>query len=620
MNYIFAENLTKHYGDKLLFEKISFHVDAGKKIALIARNGAGKTTLFKVLMGEEPADEGRIEFHKDLRISFLKQEPDLNNNNNIIAEVFFSDNPIIKAIRFYEACLENPADEQQMKTAIAEMDSQHAWEYEVKVKTILSKLGIARLNQSIGTLSGGERKRVALAKVLINDPDLLILDEPTNHLDLAMIEWLEDFLASEKITLFMVTHDRCFLDRLCDEILELHQGTLNRYTGNYADYLEKKAARDEVQKRTVERARSLLRTELEWMRRMPKARGTKAKSRVDSFYKLEEKATRKVGEKQVSIEVKEERLGGKIIELHAVKKAFDENQILNSFDYKFKRFDRVGIVGKNGSGKSTLLNILTAYEPIDGGKVVTGETVKIGYYRQEGMNLKDQKRIIEVVKDVAEFIPMPKGQKLYAAQLLERFLFPRKTHFNYISTLSGGEKRRLYLLTILMDNPNFLILDEPTNDLDIMTLNVLEDFLGSFKGCLVIVSHDRFFMDKLVEHLFVFGEIGDVSDFPGNYSQYRVWKKKQDRLRKIEKAKTVAAQKPKRDKTRRSYQEQREFDKLEIELEELEIKKDELNRELTEAISDHEKLVKFTTELDEVVKSIDHKTDRWLELSELDPN
>ncbi len=620
MNYIFAENLTKHYGDKLLFEGISFRVDQGKKIALIARNGAGKTTLFKALMGEEPVDEGRIEFKKDLRIGFLKQEPDLLEVNNILQEVFFSDNPAIAAIRNYEMCLENPEDEEAMKEAIALMDSQQAWEYEVKVKLILSRLGITRLSQTIGTLSGGEKKRVALAKVLISDPDLLILDEPTNHLDLMMIEWLEDFLKTEKMTLLMVTHDRYFLDRVCDEILELYQGELHRFTGNYSSYLEKKAARDEIQKRTVERAQSLMRTELDWMRRMPKARGTKAKARVDSFYRLKETADQKIGEKQVSIEIKEERIGGKIVEFHAVKKAFGDLKILDSFDYKFQRYDRVGVVGKNGSGKSTFLNMLTGEEGIDGGKIVIGETLKIGYYRQDGMKIKEQKRIYEVVKDVAEFIPMPGGQKLYAAQLLERFLFPRKTHFNHVSTLSGGERRRLYLLTVLMDNPNFLILDEPTNDLDIMTLSVLEDFLGSFKGCLVIVSHDRFFMDKLVDHIFVFEGEGMTRDFPGNYTHYREWKRKEDKKKHAERQAKTESTKPKREKTRRSYQEQREFEQLEKDLEALEERKVELNQRLTEEITDHNKLIELTTELDKVVKSLDEKTDRWLELSEFDPN
>lgn len=619
MNLLSVENLTKSYGIRTLFEDVTFGLDKGQKAALVARNGTGKTTLLNLLMGKDSPDSGEVIYRKDIKVGFLPQLPELNESNTILEEVFASGNTIIQAIKRYEKSLLNPDNQDEMQAAFEQMERVEGWDYEVRIKQILSQLKVDRMDQVISTLSGGQRKRVAMAKVLIEGPDLIILDEPTNHLDLEMIEWLENFLAREELSILMVTHDRYFLDRVCDVIFELDNQQVYRYKGNYSYYLEKKAEREYNEKTEVEKAKSLMKTELEWIRRQPKARGTKSKSRVDSFEVLKQKATKKLEQRQLELEINMHRLGSKIVECHKVQKRFGELPILNNFDYTFKRGDRIGILGKNGVGKSTFLNMMTGKEPVDGGKIVIGETVVFGYYTQAGMNIKDEKRVIEVIRDIAEYIPLAKGRKLSAAQLLERFLFNRKQHYDYVGKLSGGEKKRLYLLTILIQNPNFLILDEPTNDLDIVTLTVLEDFLNEFPGVLVVVTHDRFFMDKLVDHCFVFKGGGEIADFPGNYTQFREWSlQKQREEKKIAPAKTEKAQKekPAAVKTKLSYKEKLEFERLEGEIEQLEQRKTELTEFLNSGATDHEKLMEAGDELGRIIPELEEKEMRWLELSE----
>lgn len=619
MNYLSVENLTKSFGDRVLFESLTFGIDQGQKIAFIAKNGTGKSTFLKILFGTEGYDSGNIVFRKGIKTGFLQQSPSFSEKATIEQVVFQSDSEQIKAILEYEKAAKNPNDSETLQLAFDKMDALDAWNYETKIKQILGQLNIHNLNQKVSELSGGQQKRIALAQVLIEEPDFLILDEPTNHLDIEMIEWLENYLSKENTTLLMVTHDRYFLERVCNEIIELDDRTLYKYKGNYSYFLEKKQERQEVFEANVAKAKNLYRKELEWMRRMPKARGTKAKYREDAFYKTEEIAKQKKDEGKVSIEINMNRLGGKILEVHHARKSYGDLKILDDFNFVFKKKERVGIVGKNGVGKTTFLNILLGQESLDGGKIVQGETVVFGYYTQKGMQLKDSKRVIETIKDIAEVIPLTKGKKLTAAQLLEKFLFPKHMHYNYVEKLSGGEKRRLYLLTILMKNPNFLILDEPTNDLDIITLNVLEDFLEDFPGCLMIVSHDRYFMDKLVDHLFVFEGDGKVKDFIGKYNDYRLALKQEVSKEKAEKKQDhIQENKPKQEqtKTKLSYKEKVEFEQLEKEIPLLESKKEELNQLLIDNTSNHEELMKITEELGEVSQMLDDKTDRWLELSE----
>ena len=529
MQYLQGKNLSKRYGDKLLFSDISFIINQGEKVALVAANGTGKSSLIRALAGIEPVDSGEIQFAKNIRVDFLMQEPELNLDLSVIENVLFADNPATKAIIAYEDCVENPGNEEALNKAMNAMDASQAWDYEAKVKQILSRLNCPENNRKVALLSGGEQKRVALAKALINEPDFLVLDEPTNHLDLEMIEWLEQYLTQTNLTLFMVTHDRYFLENVCTRILEIDHPPegmdgfhLYNYTGNYSDYVTKKELRRENEAASVSRAQNLMRTEKEWMSRMPKARTTKSKSRIDSFFELKKQATASRSAEEVELQINPTRLGSKILELHNVSKSFGDKMLFEKFDYKFQRFDKVGIIGPNGSGKSTFIKTITGELETDTGKVVIGDTIKFGVYSQSGMNLKEGMKVIDVVRDIGEYIPLKSGGKLTAGQLLERFLFPREMQYVHVSKLSGGEKRRLYLLTVLMENPNFLILDEPTNDLDIMTLNILEDFLMDFPGCLIVVSHDRYFMDKLVEHCFVFGNEGEIQDFPGNYSHYRL--------------------------------------------------------------------------------------------------
>ncbi|MDF1672418.1 MAG: ABC-F family ATP-binding cassette domain-containing protein [Vicingaceae bacterium] len=621
MNYLSVENLTKSFGVRVLFENITFGIDQGQKVAFIAKNGTGKSTFLKILFGTEGYDSGNVVFRKGIKTGFLKQAPIFPKGSSISEVVFNSKSEQIQAILAYEKAVKNPDDSEVMQQAFDKMDALDAWNYETKIKQILGQLNIHDLDQNVGELSGGQQKRIALAQVLIEEPDFIILDEPTNHLDVEMIEWLENHLAKENVTLLMVTHDRYFLERVCNEIIELDDQTLYKYKGNYSYFLEKKQEREEVFEANVSKAQNLFRKELEWMRRQPKARGTKAKSREGAFYQTKEIAHQKKDNSKVDIEINMSRLGSKILEIHHARKSFGDLKILDDFNYIFKKKERVGIVGKNGVGKTTFLDIILGKQNLDGGKVVQGETVVFGYYTQSGMKLKDDKKVIETIKDIAEVIPLTKGKKITASQLLERFLFPKHMHYNLVEKLSGGEKRRLYLLTILMKNPNFLILDEPTNDLDIITLNVLEEFLMDFPGCLMIVSHDRYFMDKLVDHLFVFEGEGKVKDFIGKYNDYRLALKnnptKEIKVTNQPVKKNVEeVVVPSQSKTKLSYKEKVEFEQLEKDIPLLESKKVELNNLLVENTSNHEEIMKITDELGQVSTELDEKSDRWLALSE----
>ncbi|CAG0958260.1 MAG: ABC-F family ATP-binding cassette domain-containing protein [Bacteroidetes bacterium] len=618
MNLLSVENLSKEYGEKPLFDKISFGIEQGQRVALVARNGAGKTTLLNILNKKDIADEGNVIFRNDIRVSFLEQEPRFDMNLTVYDALFFSENEHQKAVKAYEIALETN-DSKKIEEAMLLMDSLNAWDYEAKVKQILFKLKISWLNQKINSLSGGQLKRLALARVLIEEPQLLIMDEPTNHLDLEMIEWLENYFTRNDITLLVVTHDRYFLDNVCTDILELENRKLYRYKGNFEYFIEKKAEREFNEIQELDKAKNLYRRELEWVRKMPKARGTKSKSRVDAFHQLEDKIAGKRKTEELKLNVKMSRIGGKILELKKVYKSFDNISILKGFDYTFRTGERIGIVGKNGIGKSTLLNIIAGLENADSGKINLGETIVLGYYSQKGLQLKEDKRVIEVVKDIAEIIPLSDGSKLSASQFLQLFQFPPEMQYTFVSKLSGGEKKRLYLLTVLIKNPNFLLLDEPTNDLDLLTLSTLEDFLISFKGCLLIVSHDRYFMDKLVDQLFVFEGNGVVSGFSGNYSEYReklkieVKEVKDEKINRkdYEKLEVVNSKKEKL-----SYKEKFELESLEKEIQHLEERKKQLLEALQNSLIHHEQLAKYTEELADVNTLIDDKSFRWLELSE----
>lgn len=623
MNYLSVENLTKSFGSHVLFENISFGIDKGQKVAFIAKNGTGKSTLLKILAGEDGYDSGNVVFRNGIRTGILQQTPNFKDELTISQTIFKADSEQVNAILEYEKAIANPDDNERMQKAFEQMDALDAWDYEVRIKQILGQLQIHDLEQKIGELSGGQLKRIALAQVLIEEPDFIILDEPTNHLDLDMIEWLENHLTKENMTILMVTHDRYFLERICNEIIELDDETLYRYKGNYSYFLEKKEERETIFEANVDKAKNLYRKELEWMRRMPKARGTKAKSREDAFYTTEKVAHQRKDNSKVEMEVNMTRLGGKILELHHVKKSFGDLKILNDFSYIFKQKEKIGIVGKNGVGKTTFLDIILGLQKADGGKVIAGETVVFGYYTQKGMQFKEDKKVIETIKDIAEVIPLTKGRSLTAAQLLEKFLFHKSMHYNQVAKLSGGEKRRLYLLTILIKNPNFLILDEPTNDLDIMTLNVLEDFLEDFQGCLIIVTHDRYFMDKLVDHLFIFEGDGAIKDYLGKYSDYRENLKEKQLIEKqasksIVQKEVSAKLKKDEPKAKLSYKEKIEFQQLEKELEELELEKNNLMSALASMQADHNEIIRITNKIGEVGNLIDNKTERWLVLSEFE--
>lgn len=618
MNYLSVENLTKSFGERVLFKDLTFGIDKGDKVAIVAKNGNGKSTLLKILCGDGTEDSGRIVYRKGIRVDYLEQAENFQPNKSILDEVLNADTKEARAIKQYEKALANPDNTELYEKAFEEMNAVNAWDYDVKVNSILSQLKIENKNQLLGELSGGQKKRVALAKVLINEPDIMILDEPTNHLDLDMIEWLESHLSQTGSTIIMVTHDRYFLEVVCNTIIELEDKTIYKYNGNFSYYLEKKAERQEMLQATISKAKNLMRTELDWIRRQPKARGTKQKARVDAFKDLKKVATQKIKKDEMEIRVQMNRLGSKIVEIHRLGKQFGDKQLINDFSYVFKRGEKIGIVGANGSGKSTFLNMLTGSEEPSKGKIVVGETVVMGYYHQDGLKFKPEKRVIEVIKDIAEYIPLTKGRKMSAAQFLEKFLFPRDMHFQYVESLSGGEKKRLYLMTVLMQNPNFLILDEPTNDLDIFTLSVLEDYLESFEGCLIIVSHDRYFLDKLVEHTFYFRGDGEIKDVLGNYTAYRKFlKEEQSQKRSVEKELKKSGEKEK-DKTKKklSYKEQQEFDAIEGEIAALETEREELMEKMNAGTEDSETVNNMAIRLGEIGQLIEDKEMRWLELSE----
>ena len=616
MNLLTVEGVGKTFQDKAIFEDISFGINQGQKIALIAKNGSGKTTLLKVIAGELAPDQGEVNKRKGLRISFLAQEPQLNPSHTIEECILQSGNESIKVINRYENALLHPEDEEEYQAAFEAMDQHQAWDFETQYKQILFQLKLDQLNAKVGSLSGGQRKRIALCIALLEKPDLLVLDEPTNHLDLEMIEWLEAYFSKEKFTLLMVTHDRYFLERVCNEIIELDQGELYTYKGNYSYYLDKREARIAQETTEAHKNKQHFKKELEWMRRQPKARTTKSKSRIEDFKVIKAKAHQRRQEHQVQLEINMERLGTKMIEMHAIGKAYGEKTILDKFDYNFQRNDRIGIIGKNGTGKSTFLNLITGTDTVDSGKIIWGETVKFGYYTQGGIEVKTGQKVIEVIREFGEFIPLKKGRKISAQQLLERFLFDRKKQYDFVEKLSGGERKRLYLCTVLIQNPNFLILDEPTNDLDIVTLNVLESFLLDFPGCLIVVSHDRYFMDKIVDHLFVFRGGGQVEDFPGNYSDFRIYEDSQPKEENAKIAKDKSEWKNPKDKNKGlSYNDQKEFKRLEKEIARLEEKKAELELRFTEPTIPTEEITALSIELNTLSTEIETKTERWFELS-----
>lgn len=620
MNFLTLENVTRSYGEKVLFKNINLHIDKGQKIGLIAKNGTGKSTLMRVIAGKEGSEgeNAKITFRKDIRIGWLDQEPDFHPELDVLSAVLDEANPMVRVVKAYEKALAHPEKTEQLQLAMSQMDELNAWSFESKVKETLYRFRMENLDQKVSTLSGGQKKRIALVKILLEEPDFLILDEPTNHLDVEMIEWLEEYLSQPNITLFMVTHDRYFLENVCDSIIELEDGQLWRYSGSYSDYLEKKALKEEVEAVTYDRRKKLLKNELEWVRKSPAARTSKAKARVDSYYERKEaNDTLKPKKEEMSISIKENRMGTKIVELHNVGKSYGSKKIIDGFTYKFKRKERVGIIGPNGTGKSTFLQLLTQALDPDTGKVVVGDTVVFGHYRQEGIQLLQDKRVIDVVRDIAEVIPLEKGKELTAAQLLERFLFSRAQQQVYVSQLSGGERRRLYLITVLMRNPNFLILDEPTNDLDVMTLQVLEDFLEDFPGCLLVVTHDRYFMDKLVDHLFVFEGEGKIRDFLGTHVEYRLLKRQEELQRRqaaadrpSAKAETTVA-KPGLTSTERN-----EMKKLEREMAQAEQRKKEIEERFQAADITPSEISTLSSELGVIQSTLDEKEMRWLELSE----
>ncbi len=644
MNYLSVESVSKSYGSKVLFDKISFGLNQGQRMALIAKNGAGKSTLLKIITGKEISDSGSVTFRKDIIVTYLDQNPLLDENSTVIEAIYNTDNPMLNAVRDYETALTDFENEYNDKTSAqlelcsAQMDKLEAWDFEAKVHEILQRLKIAFLDKQIATLSGGQKKRVALAKVLIHEPHLLILDEPTNHLDVEMIEWLENYLVSRDLTLLLVTHDRYFLDSVCTEIVEIDAGKLFHYRGNFQYFVEKKAERETMENSEIDKAKNLYKRELEWVRKMPRARGTKAKYRVDSFYVVKDKAFSKQTEEKLVLGVQMSRIGGKILEFNKIKKAFGQTKIINDFSYIFKKGEKIGVIGKNGVGKSTFLNMVMGLEMPDSGTISTGETIVFGYYSQDGLKLNEDKRVIDVVKDIAEFIPLADGSKLSASGLLTKFLFPPDVQYGFVSKLSGGERRRLYLMTILITNPNFLILDEPTNDLDIVTLSVLEDFLTSFQGCLLVVTHDRYFMDKMVDHLFVFEGEGILRDFPGNYTEYRDKKEQEEKkLGKDAKAnqqqteaksKTTDLtgfqnlsglhenQKTTTQKKKLSFKEKFEFEELEKEIAKLEAEKSKITEDLNASTDNHDDIVKWTGQISAIITQLDEKSLRWLELSE----
>ena len=616
MNYLNVENISKSFGELVLFKDLSFSIHKDQKIAFVAKNGSGKTSILNILAGKDAPDDGQIVIRKGLRLAFLDQEPDLDPNLTLEETIFASDIPVLKIIEAYENALKNPEDAEAYQKAFEGMDRFNAWEFETQYQQTLSKLKLDDLSLKVSTLSGGQRKRLALAQVILSKPDILILDEPTNHLDLEMIEWLEDYFSKTQQTLFMVTHDRYFLERVCNEIVELDHGELHTYKGNYSYYLEKKEARIENQATEVGKAKQLFKKELEWMRRQPKARTTKSKSRIDDFSEIKSKAHQRRNDHKIELNINMERLGSKIIEFHKVSKAFKDKVILKDFEYTFKKGERIGIIGKNGTGKSTFLNLLTETLQPDSGKVVIGETVKIGYYTQGGIKAKPNQKVIDVIKEFGDYIPLAKGRQISAQQLLEKFLFDRKKQWDFVEKLSGGEQKRLYLCTVLIQNPNVLILDEPTNDLDIVTLNVLEDFLRDFPGVLLVVSHDRYFMDKIVDHMFVFRGKGEVEDFPGNYSDFRAYDSSQTKqVEVVEKIDNTKSEKQ-NEANKLDYNEQKEYKNLTSKIRALELDKVALEAEFANPELSQDEISKLSEKLQTIIDTIEEKEMRWFELAE----
>lgn len=625
MHYVSAEGLTKSFGVTPLFRNISFHINEGDKIALVARNGVGKSTLLRILTGRETVDEGKLWINKDVTVALFEQDPKFEENRSVIDNIFHVAHPVMKAIADYELAAD-AEDETALGKAITAMDELNAWQFEAKVKEILGKLNIHHLQNKMSELSGGQRKRVALAKTLIDigfehKHTLLMMDEPTNHLDVEMIEWLEHYLNQENVTLLLVTHDRYFLDAVAQEIWELERSNMFVYKGDYENYVEKKAARLESEQASIDKARNEFRKELEWMRKQPKARTTKSKARQDNFYEVEARAKQKIEDQQMQLQMKMNRLGGKIVEMKKVYKSYGNNPILKGFDYNFSKGERVGIIGKNGVGKSTFLNVLQGLEPVDSGKINIGDTVIFGNFSQQGLEIKEDLRVIEYVKTFAESFPLAKGGSLSASQFLELFLFPPEKQFTYLSSLSGGEKKRLQLLTILFRNPNFLILDEPTNDLDLPTLGVLENFLSEYQGCVLIVSHDRYFMDRLVDHLFVFRGSGEIQDFPGNYTQYRLWEKEEEKKNMVLGKQQAQAGNQQRtavqEKKKPGFKEKREFEQLEKDISTLEAEREALTNQLSDPEMGYEKIESVSRRLTAIAQELEFKEMRWLELSEI---
>ena len=617
MNLLSVEGISKAYGERIIFEPLSFGMSKGQKIALIAKNGSGKTSILKIIAQQDTPDQGLVNFRKGTQVSYLPQDPVLDPNKTVEEIILASGNQTLEVIAAYEKVLQNPEDTESYQKVFEAMDQHQAWDFESQYKQLLSKLKLDDLTLKVAALSGGQKKRLALCSALLEKPDLLILDEPTNHLDLEMIEWLEAYFIKEKLTLLMVTHDRYFLERVCNEIIELDEGVLLSYKGSYSYFLEKRAARMEQLDTKAHKTKRHFTKELEWMRRQPKARTTKSKSRIEDFNTIKAKAQIRRNEHKVHLEINMERLGSKMIEMHRVTKTFGNKVILQGFDYNFQRNDRIGIIGNNGTGKSTFLKLLTDTIKPDSGKIIRGETLKFGYYTQEGIETKSGQKVIEVIQEFGEFLPLKKGRKISAQQLLERFLFDRKKQYDFVEKLSGGERKRLYLCTVLIQNPNFLILDEPTNDLDIVTLNVLENFLLDFPGCLILVSHDRYFMDKIVDHLFVFRGEGKIEDFPGNYSDFRAYEG-------IENTAVSSKKKPKSEwkntaddsnENKASYEDQRILKKLEKEIASLESKKENLQNHFTDETLSPDEIKALSIELKTLEETLEVKTDQWLNRS-----